>query len=478
MSGTGTGGELNNQRFGWRQQDFRVHPAYIFRILVNLSYQRGHVPEFSIRTSWVKLTLSKIDPKRSNVMKSLSFLIFVVLTICCWGIYGPVLHIGQEQMAGGEGKASLRPFMCVGIAYFLIAVVYPIVILKTKGEKGQWSMGGIFWSFTAGAVGAIGALGIVLAFKFQGKPVYVMPLVFGLAPIVNTFVTMFMSGTFKQASRIFYAGILIVAVGAAGVLTFKPTEEVKKENPTSQLETAKSVITLASFRQESDGVQDSSEKPVSQDEATDKPDEDSAKEDSAKEDSLKKTDEEFKDEVEKINAALGSEKSKPNLFIIALCIGITAVSWGAYGPVLHKGQAKMGGGRLRPFLCVGLAYFAIAVIVPWVLLGTGVFEEAGGWEHIDGVFWSLFAGAAGAVGALGIIYAFNFGGKPIFIMPLVFGFAPVVNTLTETVSKNLLGEVSFYFLGSLAMVIVGAIIVLVFAPRGAKPKPANEPAIN
>jgi len=411
-------------------------------------------------------------------MKSLSFLVFVVVTIFCWGIYGPVLHIGQGQMAGGEGKASLRPFMCVGIAYFLIAVVYPMVVLKTTGEKGQWSMGGIFWSFTAGAVGAIGALGIVLAFKFQGKPVYVMPLVFGLAPIVNTFVTMFMSGTFKQASRIFYAGILIVAVGAAGVLTFKPTEEVKKESPTSQIETSESLITLALFRQESDGGQESSEKPVTQDETTDKPDEDTAKEDPVKEDPLKKTDEEFKDEVAKITAALGSEKSKPNLFIIALCIGITALSWGAYGPVLHKGQAKMGGGRLRPFLCVGLAYFAIAVIVPWILLGTGVFVEAGGWQHVGGVFWSLLAGAAGAVGALGIIYAFNFGGKPIFIMPLVFGFAPVVNTLTETVSKNLLGQVSPLFVGSLGMVIVGAIIVLVFAPRGAKPKPANEAAIS
>ncbi|MCP4773625.1 MAG: hypothetical protein GY880_05250, partial [Planctomycetaceae bacterium] len=209
------------------------------------------------------------------------------------------------------------------------------------------------------------------------------------------------------------------------------------------------------------------------DETTDKPDEDTAKEDPSKE-----TDEEFKDEVAKITAALGSEESKPNLFIIALCIGITALSWGAYGPVLHKGQAKMGGGRLRPFLCVGLAYFAIAVIVPWILLGTGVFEEAGGWQHVGGVFWSLLAGAAGAVGALGIIYAFNFGGKPIFIMPLVFGFAPVVNTLTETVSKNLLGQVSPLFIGSLAMVIVGAIIVLVFAPRGAKPKPANEAAIS
>ncbi|MGB1930208.1 MAG: hypothetical protein ACPIA2_05485 [Mariniblastus sp.] len=407
-------------------------------------------------------------------MKSLSFLVFVVLTICCWGIYGPVLHIGQGQMAGGAGKASLRPFMCVGIAYFLIAVVYPMVILKTTGEKGQWSMGGIFWSFTAGAVGAIGALGIVLAFKFQGKPVYVMPLVFGLAPIVNTFVTMFMSGTFKQASRIFYAGILIVAVGAAGVLTFKPTEEVKKDEASSQRESAASLITLASFRQESEDVPDSDPKTGTQDEQGA---EESVKSEEAapKKDSTK---DELKEEVAKITEALGSEESKPNLFIIALCIGITALSWGAYGPVLHKGQAKMGGGRLRPFLCVGLAYFAIAVIVPWVLLGSGVFEEPGGWKHIGGVFWSLAAGAAGAVGALGIIYAFNFGGKPIFIMPLVFGFAPVVNTLTETVSKNLLGEVSPLFLGSLAMVIVGATIVLVFAPRGAKPKPANEPAIN
>ncbi|MDE0937215.1 MAG: hypothetical protein OSA89_14950 [Mariniblastus sp.] len=407
-------------------------------------------------------------------MKSLSFLIFVVVTICCWGIYGPVLHIGQGEMAGGEGKASLRPFMCVGIAYFLIAVVYPMVVLKTTGEKGQWSMGGVFWSFTAGAVGAIGALGIVLAFKFQGKPVYVMPLVFGLAPIVNTFVTMFMSGTFKQASRIFYAGILIVAVGAAGVLVFKPTEEVKKDEQTSELSAVVSAITLASFQQEKDAAQDANPSPASTDDKTTE----KIAESPSKDDVSEKAEEAFNQAKAEVVAALVDKKKKPNLLIIALCIGITAMSWGAYGPVLHKGQAKMGGGRLRPFLCVGLAYFAIAVIVPWILLGSGIFEEPGGWKHVGGVFWSLLAGAAGAVGALGIIYAFNFGGKPIFIMPLVFGFAPVVNTLTETASKNLLGQISYFFVGSLAMVIVGAIIVLVFAPRGSKPKPANEPAIN
>ena len=88
----------------------------------------------------------------------------------------------------------------------------------------------------------------------------------------------------------------------------------------------------------------------------------------------------------------------------------------------------------------------IAVALP-LILQNFLPPDPGGW-NVTGVSWSLAAGAAGAVGALGIIYAFNFGGKPIFIMPLVFGFAPVVNTLTETVSKNLLGEVSPLFLGT------------------------------
>ena len=70
----------------------------------------------------------------------------------------------------------------------------------------------------------------------------------------------------------------------------------------------------------------------------------------------------------------------------------------------------MGNSRLRPFLCVGLAYFALAVVVPFFLMGQ--FHEPGPERSIWfnwGMTWSLLAGAAGAVGALGIIYAFNFG---------------------------------------------------------------------
>lgn len=356
-------------------------------------------------------------------MRNLTFLIFVIMTFVCWGLYGPVLHVGQETLGGGGGQKSLlRPFICVGFAYFLIAVVFPLIVLMTKGEKGFWSTSGFIWSFVAGAVGAIGALGIILAFKFQGKPFYVMPLVFGLAPIVNTLVTMAMARTFKQASVPFYIAILIVAIGAAGVLINKPSS-AKAHKPAEVASLDDSAAAAPAL--ESDGDVNAPKK--------------------------------------KMLAAWP--------LAIGISIAMTALCWGAYGPVLHKGQAKMGGSRLRPFLCVGLAYFAIAVVVPFLLLGS--IDDPGSFSDVKGILWSLGAGATGAVGALGIIYAFNFGGKPLFVMPLVFGFAPVVNTFYEIVSKNLFGQVSMYFFISLAMVIIGAVMVLILAPRK---KPAPAPA--
>ena len=92
----------------------------------------------------------------------------------------------------------------------------------------------------------------------------------------------------------------------------------------------------------------------------------------------------------------------------------------------------------------------------------------------SGVLWSLIAGGAGAVGALGIIMAFNFGGKPIYVMPLVFGGAPVVNTFTTIVDKKLYGQIHPIFYSGLILVAVGAVIVLLFAPKGAPPKKVKE----
>jgi drug/metabolite transporter (DMT)-like permease len=167
------------------------------------------------------------------------------------------------------------------------------------------------------------------------------------------------------------------------------------------------------------------------------------------------------------------EEKAINWLEIAASIALTALCWGAYGPVLHKGQMKMGQSRLRPFLCVGLAYFVIAVVAAYFMLQK--FPEPGTWNNWKGVFWSLLGGAAGAFGALGIIYAFNFGGKPIFVMPLVFGLAPVVNTFTEITTKGLQGQVSWFFFLSLLVTILGAVMVLVCAPKSHAPPAATPP---
>jgi drug/metabolite transporter (DMT)-like permease len=356
--------------------------------------------------------LDEFFPMRSLLL----VLSFVVLTFLSWGLYGPVLHQGQRLLGDGVHPSSLRPFICVGIAYFLIAVVVPLLALRAKGEKGNWTVMGAVWSFLGGAAGAMGALGIVLAFKFHGSPVYVMPLVFGLAPVVNTFVTMWMSQTFKEANSLFFAGVILVAVGTAGVLTFKPSHA------------AHPPIDAAAAEAEAAPAE---KPPVMRNQAS----------------------------------------TKEKLALIPLSIALAALCWGSYGPILHKGQMKMAGSRLRPFLCVGLAYFVIAVLLPLPLVQ--FFPEPGGF-NFSGVAWSLAGGAAGAVGALGIIMAFNFGGKPIYVMPLVFGGAPMVNTFTTVAAEGTYSALSPLFLASLMVVIAGAATVLVFAPRHAKP--AAEPA--
>src|SRR4029079_12132848 len=155
---------------------------------------------------------------------TLLLFVAIALTVLCWGLYGSVLKQGQVKMAADAAApaaspgaaappshpASLRPFVCVGLAYFLIGVIVPAVWLHYYGEKGDWTIAGLVWSLAGGAMGTLGALGIILAFKFGGQPIYVMPLVFGGAPVVNAFLTIFLGGRMKEIGPWFLAGLVIV----------------------------------------------------------------------------------------------------------------------------------------------------------------------------------------------------------------------------------------------------------------------------
>ena len=156
-------------------------------------------------------------------MKSLLFVAAgIALTVTCWGAYGPVLHEGQHAL----GNSRLKPLICVGAAYLVVAIALPLGILALQGQlAGGWNAAGITWSCVAGIAGALGAMGIILALSSGGKPIYVMPIVFGGAPVVTTFVSMFWHKTYKQGiNPLFFVGLILVVAGAATVLRFAPTK--------------------------------------------------------------------------------------------------------------------------------------------------------------------------------------------------------------------------------------------------------------
>lgn len=372
-------------------------------------------------------------------MKSfLALLAFIGLAMLSWGIYGPVLRVGGEEMHG----STLRPFICVGLAYFLIAVLAPSIMLRMTGEIGHWSATGIIWSLAAGAAGALGALGIILALAYRGNPLYVMPLVFGGAPVVNTFLTMYWSKSFKQVGPIFIAGLILVIVGASTVLVTRPHGHAAAET--------------LKISQDAEGL---SVDVFKADDPTP-----AHYQVSSIEELQSKHPDVFR--LYERRPPSGSDFA-----YIFLFTAMTALCWGVYGPTLHRGQMAMAGSRLRPFLCVGLAYFLIAVIVPLVLLSQ--WQEKGGFTF-GGTIWSLAGGAAGALGAMGIIMAFNFGGKPIFVMPLVFGGAPVINTFVSVIQASNYNQLQPMFYAGLIVVAAGAVTVLVFAPKGGKAHAPSE----
>ena len=82
---------------------------------------------------------------------------------------------------------------------------------------------GTIWAGLGGALGAIGAVCIIYAFRNGGVPTYVMPLVFGGAPVINVLVSMSMHPPKTPPNPLLYLGFLLVVGGAGMVLYFKPS---------------------------------------------------------------------------------------------------------------------------------------------------------------------------------------------------------------------------------------------------------------
>jgi hypothetical protein len=117
----------------------------------------------------------------------------------------------------------LKALLCVGVAYFLIGVIVPVAGLSAQGNLSAFNTTGLMTATIAGALGAAGAACIIWAFKSGGLPVYVMPLVFGGAPIVNVLFSMALHPPKSAINPMLYLGFLFASLGAGMVLYFRPT---------------------------------------------------------------------------------------------------------------------------------------------------------------------------------------------------------------------------------------------------------------
>ena len=148
----------------------------------------------------------------------MGWIVFVAGAVLSWGAYGVLLYLGGQQLGN-----PLKALLCVGVAYFLIGVIVPVAVLGPGTSASVFSSHGVAMASVAGALGAIGAACIIYAFRAGGLPLYVMPLVFGGAPIVNVFLSMMIHPPKNPVNPMLYVGLLLVSAGAAMTLYFRPT---------------------------------------------------------------------------------------------------------------------------------------------------------------------------------------------------------------------------------------------------------------
>src|SRR5918993_652736 len=139
----------------------------------------------------------------------MSWIVFVAGAVLSWGLYGVSLHRGQVGLGN-----PLKALLCVGIAYVLIAVLVPVGALSSQGELRGFNPNGALIATAAGALGALGAVCIIYAFRAGASPLYVMPLVFGGAPLVNVIASMIIHPPHTSPNPLLYVGFLLASIGA------------------------------------------------------------------------------------------------------------------------------------------------------------------------------------------------------------------------------------------------------------------------
>lgn len=208
---------------------------------------------------------------------------YVILAGLSWGTYVPIIFYGGTELAAPKSPLGGRfaSILCVGVAYFVMAVVIPLVMMQLRDDvQPEWKANGLIFSGLAGVMGAVGAICVIFASKaavdaakvdydkqemvlkaavekgpdptaaaqelkdFQAEKskylasyrIYIAPLIFCLAPMINTVMSLFWHPKpghpwhfgFDIPSWHLPMGIVLIAGGVFLVLYSKEAAEAAK----------------------------------------------------------------------------------------------------------------------------------------------------------------------------------------------------------------------------------------------------------
>lgn len=187
-----------------------------------------------------------------------TWLLYVLMAGLCWGTYVPLIAFGGKNLSFGKDNpmaGRYLAFLCVGIAYVVIAVLFPLIRAyvvghalipdaQKAGEKVITNPDyGLVFACLAGAAGALGALGVIFATASAGPDdrIYIGPLIFTLAPLLNTLVSLFWHPTAENVFHFgapehmpswkLFVGVVLVGIGAGMILLSKEEMEQPVAKP-------------------------------------------------------------------------------------------------------------------------------------------------------------------------------------------------------------------------------------------------------
>jgi drug/metabolite transporter (DMT)-like permease len=173
------------------------------------------------------------------------WLVYSLLAGLCWGTYVPFIQQGGRGLGNSFGS-----FLCVGVAYFLIAVLFPLALFFKGQAAPAWNWYGVIMATLAGVAGALGALGVIYAnssaraladAEHVNYALYIGPIIFATAPLLNTLISLFWHPSPKEGPFVFgfedlpgikfFIGIILMGAGTFLVLYSKEEGEKKPAGP-------------------------------------------------------------------------------------------------------------------------------------------------------------------------------------------------------------------------------------------------------